>query len=262
MILSRRVKLGATYLDQLDSSIVIREVNIGTPTENVTTASLAGGAGSRILTSHWDTLDVDVRFAILLPKTQISERRAVWESVAAWAMGGENGWLRTSEISDRRMWVDKAEMEAPGDFREWTNDYGITFHAITVPYWQDETETTVTKSIPATTDYSFSVSVPGQAVTVADAEFTNTSGSTLTYFQIWTPDANIDIEGLSIANNAKITISHSNGRIRIFSGETNLLGYRTGVSGDDLYLKPGTQTVHVYAHKAGSLKLTVSGRYL
>ena len=262
MILSRRVKLGATQLDSLDASIVIRSVEVGTPSESVSTASLAGGSGQRILSRHWDTMDVTVNFAIMLPKTALADRRAVWESVAAWALGGEGSWLRLNHIQDRRLWVDRAEMSAPGDFRNWTDEYTITFHAISVPFWQDEEPTTVTKSVPANNDYTFSLSVPGQVQTVADFEYTNTSNATMVSLSILTDVVEFTMGGFEVASGEKITATHVNGRLRIYSGSTNLLRYRTGESGDDLYLNPGTNSVTVYAHKAGTLVMTAAGRYV
>lgn len=262
MILSRRVKLGATQLDSLDTSIVIRSVEVGTPSESVSTASLAGGSGQRILSRHWDTMDVTVNFAILLPKTALADRRAVWESVAAWALGGEGNWLRLNFIQDRRLWVDRAEMSAPGDFRNWTDEYTITFHAISVPFWQDEEPVSVTKSIPAQTETSFTLSVPGHLQTVADFTFTNSGTTALDLLSIWTDVVFFQMTGFEVAGGETLTATHVNGRLRIYSGSTNLLRYRVGGSGDDLYLNPGTNTIRVQTNKAGTLVMTASGRYV
>ena len=71
------------------------------------------------------------------------------------------------------------------------------------------------------------------------------------------------LEGLSIANNKKIVIDHYNGRIRIRDGEGNsLMHLRTGVSGDDLYLNPGTESIRQLSGGSGNLKLSFSGRWL
>lgn len=263
MILSRRVKLGATYMDELDSSIVIRSIEIGTPSESVSTASLAGGAGQRILSRHWDTMDVTVNFAIDLPKKSLASRRSVWESVAAWAMGGEGNWLRVNYIADKRLMVDRAEISVPGDFYNWTDEYTVTFHAISVPFWQDETPTEITKTSIQTT--SFDISVPGQVRTVADLEIKNVGSSALTAYTIITPAASFMLSGFSVPVNDTITVSHYNGRVRIYNGDTNLLHYRTGLSGDDIYLDPGTNTIQqVLPLNAGpvNLKMTVAGRYV
>ena len=260
MILSRRVKMGSVQLDSLDPVIVIQDVQIGTPKETVSKAPLAGGFGQRILTSHWDTMDVEIRFGIDLPKTMIAARRAVWEAVAAWAMPG--GWLRTSEVPDRRLWIDQAEIEDPGDFREWNKDFGITFHAFTVPFWQDETPVTATKNIPRNNETTFTLDVPGMVQTVAEFEYTNTSNADLISISIGTDAVDFAMADFRVGPGETIVTSHVNGRLRIYSGTTNLLRYRIGESGDDLYLNPGTNTIRVYADRAGTLVMTAAGRYV
>ena len=75
MILSRRVALGGVQLDQQDASIVIRSIDTGVPHESLDAVNRMGGAGQRLTSQHWETLDVSVRVAIDVPKKNLSKRR-------------------------------------------------------------------------------------------------------------------------------------------------------------------------------------------
>ena len=105
MILSRRVALGGIQLDELDESIVIRSVDTGVPHETLSAANRMGGAGQRLTGQHWDTMDVHVRWAMDIPKTDLARRREVFEAVTSWAL--KKGWLTVSYMTDRRMYADK-----------------------------------------------------------------------------------------------------------------------------------------------------------
>ena len=103
MILSRRVKLGDVYLDSLDSSIVVRRVDTGVPHESVSAVNRMGGFGQRMTSQHWETLEVAVTFAIDLPKTSLTARRAVFDSVKDWA--NHKDWLKTNQMPGKRMFI-------------------------------------------------------------------------------------------------------------------------------------------------------------
>ena len=204
MILSRRVALNGVQLDGIHSAVVIRGVDTGVPKESISAVNRMGGAGQRVTTQHWETLDVSVDFAINVPAGQMALRRQIWEDVMAWAIPG--GWLTVDHLPDRRMWADKVILPGSGDLWDWTDSFRLTFRAYSVPFWQD-----VFPSKILQTSYSggtLSLPIPGAFRTVLDIEFKNTSGSTLNTFSVAVGGYTIGLSGLSCANNSTLKITH------------------------------------------------------
>lgn len=258
MILSRRIALNGQYLDELHERIVIRGIDIGEIGNTVSTTSRMGGSGQRITGDHYETLEITVNFAIFVPKDDLITRRQIYEDACKWAM--QAGWLTVNYMPDRRLWVDKVQIQGAGDIRDWSGEYSIAFRAYSVPFWQDVLPVTVTKT--SYTSGTFTLHVPGQFQTVAEVEYTNTSGSAVTSFSITAGGSTISLTGISIANNATLKIYHeNNGILRIVNGSTSVYDKRTASSVDDLYVKPGNVTISVTAGGAGTLKVSCRGRY-
>lgn len=251
MITSKRVSLAGTQLDSVDNRIVIRNVDTGVPHETLQSVSRMG-AGQRMTVQHWDSLDVRVTFGIDIPKTNLAERREVWEKVMSWAM--QTGWLTVNYMTGRRMYVDKAILPSSGDLWAWADDFTITFRAYGIPFWQDDTATSVTG-----TSGNLIITVPGNVKTVMDISFTNTSGSSISDINFSTGGNIITLTGISLANNGTVTISHGNdGLLRIYKGSTSIYEKYTGA--DDLYVNPGSNLVTV--DKTGSMTASCYGRYV
>lgn len=258
MILSRRAALNGRYLDEVHERIVIREIRFGEISNTLSTTSRMGGSGQRITGDHDESMEVEVDFAILVPKDDLITRRRIWEDACSWALQG--GWLTVNFLPERRLWVDKTLIRAAGDLRDWSTAYTITFRATSVPYWQDVLPVTVTKTGVSVT--SFTIPVPGNKRTVAEAEFTNTSGSAVTTFAINAGGSAIALTGISLADGAALKITHeNNGILRILAGSTSVYDKRVAASADDLYMDPGVRTVILDAGGAGTLKVSVRGRY-
>ena len=252
MILSRRVSLGGVQLDSLDNSIVIKSVDPGVPHESVNAVNRMGGFGQRMTRHHWETLEVSVKFAIDLPKTQMIARRTVFDKIIKWAIGG--GWLTTNQMNGKRMYAEKAVIPSGGDMREWVSEYTIIFRAYGVPFWQDAT---------ATEDVSGVLTVPGILRTVCDAEVANGGSSTIDSLTVTAGSSTMEFSSLSLAAGEKLKIGHGNDGvlwIRIYSDNTyrSVLDKRTGGSADDLYVDPGTRMVSA---SSGTASFSCYGRY-
>lgn len=261
MKLTRRAALDGVQLDAVDAAVVIRGMDAGTPHETIQAAGLYGGFGSRMTMQHYDSLDATVTYAILIPGKQVAARRAVFDAVNAWAV--KKGWLTMSNMAGKRMRVDKVILPTMGDPMDWNAEFTITFRAYDVPFWQDDTATEVTDTLSAETEKSLTVTAPGTAPAVLDAEFTNTSGGTCTAFEIEIGGKAMTLTGLALANNAKLIISHgTDGKLRITAGGANAYGNQEPGGLSDLVLQPGNNTVTAEADAGGSLKLSNFGRYL
>ena len=258
MILSRRVALNGQYLDTLYGSIVIRGIEFDAPKINIQTIDKMGGVGQRVTSCRYETLDVVVKWAMNIRKTDLIMRRKIYEDVCRWAM--QTGWLTVNFLPERRLWVDKTELASAGDFWNWTEEYTITFRAYSVPFWQDVFPSSVSQ-----TSYSggnLSVAVPGAFRTVLDVEFKNTSGSTLNTFSVATGGYTIGLSGLGCANNSTLKITHGpDGLLKILVGTTSKYDKRTAASADDLYVDPGTASVTITTERSGNLTLSAYGRY-
>ena len=258
MILSRRIALNGQQLDDLHERIVIREISFGEVQETVSTTSRMGGSGQRITGTHYETMEVSVSFAILVPSKDLITRRRIYDDVCRWAM--QKGWLTVNFMPDRRLYIDKTQIRGAGDLRSWDGEYSITFKAYSVPFWQDVVPVSVSKT--SVSSSTFNMMIPGQYRTVADAEFTNTSGSEIFTFSITVDGNTIALTELTLANNKKLSIYHEdNGILRITADGTSVYDKRTAASADDMYADPGTAAVSMTAGGAGTLKVSVRGRF-
>ena len=258
MILSRRVALNGQNLDELYGSIAIRSIEFDAPRDNIQTISKFGGVGQRITSHRYETLDVVVKWAMNVPKTDLIMRRRIYEDVCRWAM--QTGWLTVNFMPERRMWVDKTELSTAGDLRAWSEEYTITFRAYSVPFWQELFPSEITR-----TSYSggnLSLLVRGVFRTVLDVEFKNTSGSTLDSFSVTAGGYTIGLTSLGCANNSTLKIIHgTDGLLKILVDSTSKYDKRTASSADDLYVDPGTAAVTITTERSGNLKLSACGRY-
>ena len=257
MILSKRAALGGVQLDEVDEAIVIREIDPGTPAENLTSVDRMGGAGSRVTGDHFSVLECKVTFAINIWRDFPEERRRVYDAAVAWAR--RKGWLTMSQVPDRRAYVDKVLFESPGDMRDWTKEYTFTFRCHGVPFWQDETP--AQSMAGSITSGSIQIEVPGTAPTVLEATFRNISGQKIANFAIGAAGNTITLTGVDLAANQVLTIDHdTGGLLRIRKGNTSVYSLYTGA--DDLYVEPGTVSVSVTASRAGELTVRAYGRYV
>ena len=261
MILSRRAALNGVQLDELYGRIVIRGIELGATEESVDTVSMLGGAGQRILRTHAETMTVTVKWAMDVPKDDLITRRRIYEDVCKWAR--QKGWLTVSYMPERKLYVDKVKFSGAELFK-WTDEYEITFTAYSVPFWQDVFPVSVEKTNVSST--TFNMVIPGQEQTVAEVDFINTSTEALTSFSIAIGGSTISLTGLLIVQNIHLIIDHTEtGILRIYGwdGVNAVSGYslRTAGSADDLYVDPGTAGVALIADKAGTLKVSVRGRY-
>ena len=266
MQMAHRVALDSVQLDSVDSRIMISKVETGDGKENVSAVSLMGGSGSRVTGIHRDSLDITVKFFIRLKKRDMAAREQVLEKANAWAANG--GLLTTNFKSGRQIRVFRAQAAAAGDPWEWTKEYSIVLRACGVPYWQESTPVTVTKT--SVSSSSFSMSVGGSERTVLDVTFVNSSQATCNTFSISTGASVVAFDELGLAPGETLSIDHVDTgrgaylRMRIKNTSNvwrSAMAKRLAASSDDLYIMPGSRTVEMTAQRAGALTASCSGRY-
>ena len=161
-----------------------------------------------------------------------------------------------------------AQYPAEGDALEWTNRYSITFRACGVPYWQQETASQL--RIAGENSFTRQFGVGGTRETVMEATFKNTSGGRVDRFDLTCGGSHIYLRSLALNNGETLSIDHNDTgkqcvlRIRIQGTNgawRSALDKRTADSTGDLTVKPGINSVTLYAGGIGTLLLSCAGRF-
>ena len=173
-------------------------------------------------------------------------------AVQQWAMNG--GILRTSDRDGQRLMVRCSKPPSVGSALRWTTLLEIQFQADENPFWENETEDTVTVAQSGIMNLSGIVDdVPVSA--------TITSESTITDITVSCGQTSITLTGISVSTGTSITVNYdSNGFLQIRAGDTDLMSYRTG--SDELLASAGQNVIEVDANTTVSCVLRARGRWL
>ena len=285
MVLTRRVALNGSQLDDMGGEIVIRSINPGVSHEQISATDKGGLYGQRITGAHWQTHDVTVTFAIDIPKKQMKDRQEVFDHVMAWAMQG--GVLTLDSKPGRRFIIDKVILPDPGDLWNWTDEYTITFRSYNKPYWED-TSTKGKKDVITSAGWSaFREIGSGLLDTVADMTIRNVSGQAIESLTIavgiWDGSAvasrksMVEFKGIMMQGYGRLVISHTDQgylRANMFANDNDRTGESvliniTDVSSDDLFIPapirgtPYFEGFHVclYSPRACNVTYSYRGRY-
>ena len=263
MQLAHRVALNGAQLDEIDNRIIISRVETGDGKMNISMVSLPGD-GSRVTGMSRDSIDIIVRFRLRFKKRRMEEREELLERINAWACGG--GWLTANYKPNRRIRVFLAQAATAGDPWEWTKDYQLIFRACGVPYWQQESPTSLMRQ--GVSSGTFTFGVDGSAQSVMEVSFRNTSGSTINTFSINTGESAMAFSGLGLANGETLIIDHDDTgkkcvlRLSIANAggvRRSIMDKRTG--DDDLLMTPDSHEVVFSAGGAGRITISCCGRF-
>ena len=260
MILRRRVALGGVQLDEVDERIVISGIEDRNGQEQIAAQDMIGLAGQRITEMRRVTKEVAVKFRIWANKNQMAEREAVLEKAVAWASAG--GYLTMAHKPGRRLRVILAQAPGANEIYNWTDEFTILFRAYTVPFWEDDTVSSVTSGIVSSG--SMQLIVPGSAETVADVTVANMSGVSIPSVNLSIGGKSMSFTGLGLGGSQSLVLDHvDTGKIYYFRariGSTSALRSRTGA--DDFTVNPGACGISFAASRAVRVTVGVRGRYL
>ena len=203
MILAHRAALDGIELDQVDERILVTSVKENSPRMTVTGTSLGGRDGQRITEYRRDYIEVLVGFKLRMKKTRMAERDEVVAAVLAWAAKG--GWLTISQKPGKRLRVFMAAPPQIGDPWKWSDEYTVTFQASSVPFWEDIDAVSVSFAGGQTG----SLSAGGNAKSICNAEWVNSSGATVNGITITVGSSKMIFTGLSLSNGAALVIDHT-----------------------------------------------------
>lgn len=196
------------------------------------TARRAIGSGMYLSNPYMQSTSVTVEFELHIYGT--AERQTALQNVIKWAHGSI---LTTSDRPGQQLHVVCDSYPAIESVMRWTDAITITFTAYALPYWEEAQPLTVT-----VTDDGSRVAIPGNVSeegAKVDAQIT--ANEALTKLTVSAGDTSISLDGISVAADDVITISHDeNGHLRIMQGYNSLLDKRTG--DDDLTVQSGARS--------------------
>lgn len=262
MQLAHRVSLGGVQLDELDERINIKAVEEAAGKDNISAVSAAAGCGQRITGRRRDTLDVTVKFSMLIGTDDLAARSELLEKVNTWAAGG--GWLRVNYKENRRLFVVCAQAPGAGDPFEWTTVYTVTFRAYACPYWEEDAETTATGN--SGNSGSVSLQVGGSVDTCVRISLANTSGATVDTVEVNADGKKMKFTSLGLGGNETLTIEQViiGGQLltQMKIGSRSVMAKRTETSADSLTVSPGVRTISWTSSRACRLTAGVRGRFV
>lgn len=262
MQLAHRVSLGGVQLDEIDPRIIIKGIDGGAGKETTSTVSAGAGDGTRITCHRRDSMEVAVRFSMMIRRNLIEERGEVLEAIGAWAARG--GYLRINYKPNRRLLVDEIVIPGEGDLWKRFSEYTITFRAHAVPYWEENSA--VSAVTGSGTTGSGSIEIAGSVETVADAILANVSGATINNVSITVGGKTMAFTGIGMGAGQSLTIDHvvRNKKLvmRARVGSTSVMAMRSDASADDYNVQPGACSFSFAAQRACRLTVSSRGRFV
>ena len=236
--------LGGVDFSTLADELVLVDIVENPVQMDTQTVPLAWGEGLRRIRNARKSLSVELHFAI---RTQDVVRRAeIRDLVAGWV--GNGGALKVNYRPDRVLYVKDDTPPALGSSLNWTELIVLTLTAYAVPYWQSENPTTIainTKTLDSGENWFANVFHPeGNAGNVkVDGTLVNSGTGPLTHLRILCGNTFFEFDGMNVAAGMPILISYEDGILAVkdffnFSGDQNLLRFRTAESSDDLLAIP------------------------
>lgn len=272
MLTLHRAALNGAQLDEIDERVVVQGVSEEAGKDQLSSVTVWGGSGSRLTGGHRDSLDVRIRFGLLIKKDDMAGRSELFEAVNAWAAkalrqrGG--AWLTVNYKQNRRLRVVLAQAPGAGDQKDWAATYEIVFRAYGVPYWQEEEPEAVIGPTEAAAAGSGRAKVTGSAETAADVTLANVSGMTINTVTVKVAGKSMKFSSLGLKAKESLVIDHREDgvlRLRILDagGEwRSCMASRSAGSADDLTALPGTVSASFTADRACRMTVRIPGRYL
>lgn len=265
MIRNRRVALNGIWLDELDSRIVISDIEPADGKETISDTDLAAGYGARITMKRRRTLDVVVRFKMLehgRNVTGLQERSRLLETINAWAANG--GALEVNYKPNRRLNVTLVQAPGEGSLWDYTKEFQITFRAYAIPYW----ETVSANSVQiggVSSGGTGSIMIDGSAQPQCDVMIENKSGANIDSCSVTIGPHTMNFSSLGLGGNEVLVIDHMDGilriRIRNSAGEyRSALAKRSGA--DDFMPQPGNASCAFTAGRACQMTVSWRARFI
>ena len=232
--------------------VLIQQVTETPPEMELAYGTRPGRPGRDVVTNRRRALRVTID-AVVRELYDLPRRTQAAEAIAKWARGSV---LELSSRPGEFLRVINRAVPTLGQIRDYTAALKIEFEADEIPYWQSKSE--ITASETGATG-SFGISIPGTAENIP-VGFIFTPTGTLNNLTVSVGDTSITLSGLNI-DGAVVVDYDEAGRIRIKTGNTSLLGYRTSLSSDYLAANGGSADITWSANVSGTLTVKARGWY-
>ena len=243
-------------ISSLSPDIYLLDVQIETPNDEITTSTLAGRDGQRMMHRRTNAQRVSVAFEI--HNQNVEMRMQALDAVRAWASKG--GYLTIRDMPGKRLYVICDSLPALSSALKWTQRLTVSFAAYACPWWEDVSPTLVTIN----GNGSKTVFVPGYAAPCAvEVEVTNTGSAAVSSVTVTAGSTVMTFAGLPLASGKTLIIgTDENGIDYARIDGAGVLAYRTPESADMLSLEAGkTQNLAVSANGTVTAKFKIRGRY-
>ena len=233
----QRAWLNDVEFTDVHPALILQHINEGEPKINHKVATRPGG-GLIELARTLERREIILEFAIR-EGLDFSKRQEVLQAVNAWAWKG--GWLELSDHPGQHIFVSLTKAPVLGRLREWTNDLSMTFTAVWYPFWLDMIPQEV--SITNSASGSVNMQILGSAPSCLCCDIIPVS-TALNSVSISTTNSQMGLSLTSAPVSAEnhLMIEYDNNHLlKIYSGSTSLLQYRSGA--DDLIVLPGYQSI-------------------
>ena len=233
MISRYEATLNGVAMSSLHNDLLILDLVYSDPSPQFRTNAVAGRDGTTISSRYKEDCFVTIQFELHI--YGIAARQAALASVIAWARAG--GILTTNDRPGQQLSCVCTTLPTIASARNWTDPLEITFSAASLPYWESDTETTLTLS---GLNPSGNMTVPGcgeyalmDCTITPDADMTSLSisiGSRIFSFSL-----------LSVAAGQTVAIRYDeNRRISIKANGVSIMQARDPASADDLAILTGS----------------------
>lgn len=261
------VGMDGVWLHELDDRIIIQGIEEANGKDTITAVSVGGRYGQRVTRARRDSLDLTVKFGLLIRKNDLQARSELLETVNGWAgIARDGAWLGVNYRPNRRLRVRLAQAPGAGNLVEWTKTYQIVLRAYEAPYWEENTPGGSVTTGTATTAGG-TLTVGGNMVTAAECMIENMSGADVQRVQITIGGQQMIFSSLGMQGGEALVIDHREedglfrARIRGTGGAyRSVLAKRTGA--DDFWVAPGSRYATFTASRACRMTATARGRFL
>ena len=252
MISRYEVSLNNLQMSEIDSSLLVLDVNYADPSYSIDSTKVGGRDGAVILNETKESANVTISFELHI--YSIAERQRVCQLVNAWAKDG--GVLRINDRPAQRLHCKCSRLASVASAKNWTDPLTIVFSGFQPPYWEDDTATEIELS---GTNESALGAVPGNGKE-AYVSCIVIPEDTLTHLTLKAGASIFELTGLSIPAGETVSVDYQEGVLRIRHGNSSILGSRTGSSSDDLKVPCGQEsTFAVIADVAVDATFSVRG---
>lgn len=249
-----RVSLNSVHMDTLNDNLLILDVAYSTVGKQVRESQNANLDGYDVVNTIYDRQTVTISFELHI--YDVAKRNAACQAVNAWAMAG--GTLRVNDRTGQHLTVVCQETASIESARNWTDPLTLVFVTTGQPFWESDTEKTLTMTGAKP---SGSITLDGN-VGNALVSLTATAKAAISSIQVTVGSTTLKFTGISVPNGKTFVISYTKGRyLKVTANGSSVLAKLDPSSSDNLLAPSGKKTT-ITASASGSMTFVFTARGL